>query len=103
MLQLSGKISSLRDMLTQIPFKTQNVYSYIETLSISNINQMLINLPDLQYILYDIKDQLRSHFRLDIPANIESDICSDYRFLKIQAFVLTYTLVILSIPLSVTI
>ena len=66
----------------------------------SKIYPMLINLPELQYILYDIRDQLRSHPRLDLPANIESDIWSYYKFLKIQAFVLTDILfVTLTIPL----
>ena len=69
-------------------------------LSTSTINLTLINLPNLQHLLFDIYDQLQSHSQLDLPANIESDIWSYYKFLKIQAFVLTDTLfVILPIPL----
>ena len=64
----------------------------------------LINLHDLQHLLFDIKDQFQSHPQLDLPAYIKSDIQSYYKFLKIQAFVLTDTLpVTLTIPLVVKI
>ena len=85
---------------TQNQFNIQKVYSYIETLSTSTTNLTWINPPDLQFLLFDIKNQLRSHPQLDLPANITSDIWRYYKFLKIQAFVLTYALfVILTIPL----
>ena len=61
MLQFRGKIAVLQDKLTQIQFSIQNVKSYIETLSTSTINSTLISPPDLQYPLFDIKNQLRSH------------------------------------------
>ena len=90
----------LQDGLIQIQFDIQNTYVYIETLSSSRINLKLINPPNLQYLLYDIRDQLRSHPRLDLPQNYETDIWSYYTFVMIQAFVLMDTsFVILTIPL----
>ena len=56
MVQLKGKNSILRDGLMQVQFDMQNAYSYIETVSTSKINPTLINPPDLQYLLCDIKD-----------------------------------------------
>ena len=47
--------------------------------------------PDLQYQLFDIKDQLRSHPESDQPTNVESAIWRDYKFPKVQALVLTDT------------
>ena len=41
----------------------------METLSTSRINLTLINQPDLQYLLYDIKDQIRSHHRFNLPTS----------------------------------
>ena len=46
----------------------------------------------LQHLLYDMKDQLRSYPRLNLAKNINSYIWSYYKFLKIQAFVITDTL-----------
>ena len=54
------------DKLTYVPGST-----YIETLSTSTTNPTLRRLPDLQYLLYDIKDQLRSSPSLDLSANIK--------------------------------
>ena len=60
----------------------------------------MIKPPNLQYPLFDIKDQLQCHPQLDFPANIESDIWSYYKFLKIQASVLTdISIFILTIPM----
>ena len=67
----------------------QNGYG---TLSTIKINPTLINPPDLQYFLYDTKDQLQSNPRLDLPVEIETSIWRYYKFLKIQTFVLTDTL-----------
>ena len=61
MLQLRGKITVLWDGLTQIQFDIQNVYSYIEVLLTNTINITLINLPEPQYLLFDIEDQLWLH------------------------------------------
>ena len=64
------------------------------------MNPTLINPPDLRYILCDVEVQLRSHPTLDLPANIEPNIWSYYKLLKIQASVLSDTLfVTLTIPL----
>ena len=58
-----------------------------------------MNTPDLQYLLYHMKDQLQPHRRLGLPANIDSDIWSYYKLFKIQAFILIDTLfVILTLP-----
>ena len=81
----------------EIQFDIQNIFSYIETLFNSAKNPTFISHHDLQYLLSDIKDQLRSNPWLNLSANIELDIWSYYKFLKIQAFVLTDTL--LSYPL----
>ena len=59
---------------------TVNTYSYIEILSTSVINPALINPPNLQYLLFDIKDQLWSHPWLVLPENIKSGIWSYYKF-----------------------
>ena len=40
-----------------------NAYAFNETLLTSTVNQNLINPLDLQYILYDVKGQLRSQTR----------------------------------------
>ena len=83
----------LKDGLTQIQFDIQNISFYIDTLPTIRLNLILINPPDLQHLLYDIKDQLRSHPRLDLTSNINTDI------FKTQAFALMDNLfVILSIP-----
>ena len=73
MLQLWGKISVLQDSLTQTQFDIRNVFAYIGPLPTSIINPTLINPPDFWYILCDITDQLRSHPRLQLLANVESD------------------------------
>ena len=46
----------------------------------------------MRQLLYDAKDQLRSHPWLSLPSNSEIDIWNYYKFLKIQAFVLSKTL-----------
>ena len=100
MFQLRHKILKLCDGLTQSHFDIQNIYSYIENLSTGTINTTLIHPSHLQYLLYNIKDQLRSHPRLALPVNIDSDIRTYYEFLKIQAFISMDTLfVIWTIPL----
>ena len=59
MLQVGSKISVLQDRLMQIQFHIKKVSAYIEMLLTNAINPTLINSPDLQYLLYDIKDQLQ--------------------------------------------
>ena len=95
-------ISVLHDGLTQIQFDIQNVHLYIETLHIvyQHYQQCIKKSPKIYSTWFDIKDQLRSYLisykrpieiipMVFLPANISSNIWSYYKFLKIQAFVLT--------------
>ena len=81
------------DLTNQVDI--HNVDAYIEMFSTSTINPTLIILPDLQCPLYHIKDQLQSHPKLYIPANIETGVCNYYTLLKIQVFALTDILLFL--------
>ena len=58
MVQLRGETAVMQNRLTEIQFDIQNVYSKNETLCTSTINLTSINPSHLQYLLYDIKDQL---------------------------------------------
>ena len=74
-LQLCGKKSVLWNCLTKIQFDLQNIYAYIGTLSTSIINPKLNESPTfILSFIYDVVDKLRSHLKLGLPANIESDI-----------------------------
>ena len=53
--QLRHKIAILQDALIQIQFDIKNIYSYIETYQYYNLN--INQPPDLQLLLFDIKDQ----------------------------------------------
>ena len=55
-LQLRGKSVVLGDGMTQIEFDIQNLSSCIEILSTSTIYPTLTSPPDLQYLLFDIKN-----------------------------------------------
>ena len=48
-------VSVLQDDLTELQLDIRNRYTYIETFRTRRIIPKLIHLPDLQYLLHDIK------------------------------------------------
>ena len=72
----------LWDWLTEIQFDTQNIYTHLETFIYQYYQSNIDKPPDLQYPLFDIKDQLQSCPWLALLTNIQSDIWSYSKFLK---------------------
>ena len=83
LLTYDRKILVLKDVLTQIQFDLKYLCIYGEfTYQFNNLT--FINPPDLRQLLYNVKDQFKSHPSLSLPTNPATDIWSYYKFLRIR-------------------
>ena len=79
---------------------TESLFEYMRVLAFHKLNQMIIPLDILKIILHKIEKDIKSHARLKLCEDPETNIWSYYGTLKLTPIVLdNYLMLILTVPL----
>ena len=76
------------------------LFEYIRVLASQELNPMIIPLDVLKIILHKIEKDIKSHARLKLCEDPETNICSYYGMVKLTPIILdNYLMLILTVPL----
>ena len=79
---------------------TESLFKYMRALASQELNQMIIPLDILKNILHKIEEDIKSHARVKLCEDQETNIWSYYRTIKLTPIVLEdYLMLILIVPL----
>ena len=79
---------------------TESLFEYMRTLASHLLNPMIIPPDILKNILHKIETDIKSHARLKLCEDLETNIWSYYRTIKLTPIVLEdYLMLILTVPL----
>ena len=79
---------------------TESLFEYMRALASQELNPMIIPLDILKNILHRIETDIKSHARLKLCEDLETNIWSYYETIKLTPIVLEdYLMLILTVPL----
>ena len=79
---------------------TESMFEYMRALASHELNLVIIPPDILKNILHNIEDDIKSHARLKLSENPETNIWSYYRTIKLTPIVLgVYLMLTLTVPL----
>ena len=80
----------------------ESLFEYMRVLASQELNPMIIPLDVLKIILHKIEKDIKSHARLKLCENPETNIWSYYRMVKLTPIILDdYLMLILTVPLVI--
>ena len=100
MLQVRNCLDMMQDGIENLKQDLTKIHEYMMSLTTHKVSPNLIPPTDIRNILNDISKKLITNPKLSLPIHKDADIWSYYQFLKIDAFVHNYMLiVVLVLPL----
>ena len=95
-----NKLYRVYTSLYALQSDTDSLYEYMRALATQELNPMIIPLDILKNILHKIEIDIKSHARLKLCEDSETNMWSYYRTLKLTPIVLEdYLMLILTVPL----
>ena len=96
MLQVRNHLDMMRDGIENLKEDLTKIQEYMMSLTTHKVSPNLIPPTDLRNILNDISKKLITNPKLSLPIHENVDIWSYYQFLKIDAFVHSNMLIVVS-------
>ena len=95
-----NKLYRVYTSLYALQSDTESLFEYMRALASQELNPMIIPLDILKNILHRIETDIKSHARLKLCEDLETNIWSYYRTIKLTPIVLEdYLMLILTVPL----
>ena len=95
-----NKLYRIYTSLYALQSDTDSLYEYMRALASQELNPMIITPDILKNILHKIETDIKSHARLKLCEDPETNIWSYYRTIKLTPIVLEeYLMLILTVPL----
>ena len=95
-----NKLYRVYTSLYALQSDTESLFEYMRALALQELNPMIISLDILKNILHRIEMDIKSHARLKLCKDTETNIWSYYRTIKLTPIVLEdYLMLILTVPL----
>ena len=100
MLQVRNRLAAMCDGMDNLKIDLMKIHQYMTGLTTHKVIPTLLPPGDLQDILLDVKNKLKTNPKLSLPVSEKTDIWSYYQFMRINAFVhQDMLIVILILPL----
>ena len=95
-----NKLYRVYTSLYALQSDTESLFEYMRALASQELNPMIIPPDILKDILHKVETDIKSHARLKLCEDLETNICSYYRTIKLTPIMLEdYLLLILTGPL----
>ena len=87
MLQVRNRLSTMHDGMDNLKIDLMKIHQYMTGLTTHKITPTLVPPADLQDILLDVQNKLKTNPKLALPVSDKTDNWSYYQFMKINAFI----------------
>ena len=100
MTSIQARLIKIASGLNMLESNVERIYEYLRVLAVHKVNPIILPPESFRWTLNQVKEQMRSNPRLELPHDPQTDIWSYYSIVRVTPVVLKDLLVIvLTIPL----